>query len=121
MEFLEWAAGTYIVAGIQAEGFISIITFFVAPWVYSSIQDSLISNIRWYLSREDKTFKHWSYWVFFPIAVPVLVAAGIAATISMLTLKPFLILLMKIIKWVKRCNKNVSRTNFSVERAVLKF
>lgn len=98
MDFLEWTAGTCVVAGIQLIGFVSIVAFLVAPWIYSTAQEALLDTIKWYLRREDKTFHHWSYWVFFPIGFPAIIAAGIASAVSLLTLKPFLILLMKIIK-----------------------
>ncbi len=97
MEFLEWAAGTYVVAGIQACGFFAIVMYLVAPWVYSSVSEALFDLPRWSLNRRDKGATGYIYWALFPIGFAACIAAGIAAALSLLTLKPFLLLLMKII------------------------
>jgi hypothetical protein len=97
MEFLEWAAGTYVVAGIQACGFFAIVMYLVAPWVYSSVSEALLDLPRWSLNRRDKEATGYLYWFLLPLAVPACIAGGLASALSLLTLKPFLLLLMKII------------------------
>jgi hypothetical protein len=97
MEFLEWATGTYIVAGIQLCGFVAVVMYLIAPWVYGDVNEALFDLPRWSLGRRGKEATGYLYWVLLPVGVLACIAGGLAAALSLLTLKPFLLLLIKII------------------------